>query len=86
MEGGRGGSRHTNPHLLPAPMKICSAEVQLYYNVIIRIYLISVPDPGLLNLIIIYRVSILYTYGQRMHNIGESMHTAGFGMIFYLLI
>ena len=20
MEGGRGGSRHTNPHLLPAPM------------------------------------------------------------------
>jgi len=66
--------------------KICSAEVQLYYNVIIRIYLISVPDPGLLNLIIIYRVSILYTYGQRMHNIGESMHTAGFGMIFYLLI
>ena len=26
--------------------KISSAKVQLYYNVIIRIYLTSVPDPG----------------------------------------
>ena len=26
--------------------KINSAKVQLYYNVIIRIYLTSVPDPG----------------------------------------
>jgi len=31
-----------------------------------------------------YGVSI-HTAG-RMHSIGESMHTAGFGMIFYLLI
>jgi len=34
----------------------------------------------------------VYFYGMsihtagRMHNIGDSMHTAGFGMIFYLLI
>ena len=26
--------------------RISSAKVQLYYNVIIRIYLTSVPDPG----------------------------------------
>ena len=28
--------------------KISSAKVQLYYNVIIRIYLTSVPDPGII--------------------------------------
>ena len=41
------GRRHV-PASMPSlcKRKISSAKVQLYYNVIISIYLTSVPDPG----------------------------------------